>query len=62
MNADKIEHRGVEAFQSVYNNAVLLVKDGKCVHVEHTTKRQTVEGVRRIIDGYLKTRRVDGER
>ncbi len=53
MNADKVEHRGLEAFQSMYNDRVLIVKNGKVVHVYSTTERQTADDLRRLIDKHL---------
>ncbi len=53
MNSDKVEHRGIAAFQSVYGNSVQLFKGGKKVATIRTDRRQTVEDMRRLINEYL---------
>lgn len=59
MNADKVEHRGMVAHQSWLNNAVLLYKDGKQDAKIRTTKRQTAEDMKRLIDEFLDNRKED---
>lgn len=53
MNADKVEHRGVIAFQSVYNNYVLLVRDGTLIARYRTVDTKTADELRSMIDEHL---------
>ena len=53
MNADRVEHRGIVAYQSVYGNSVQLFKGGEKVAAIRTDKRQTTDDMRRLINEYL---------
>ena len=50
---DKVEHRGIEAFQSIFYNNVTLVENGDSVKNIRTTRPQTEEEMRSLIDAYL---------
>lgn len=47
---DMIEYRGFTAFQSVYNNHVVIGENGRIVKHINTTKRQTEADLIRLID------------
>ena len=54
MNADKVEHRGIVAFQGTCGGLVHLCRGGRRVAKIHVDRRQTVEEIKRHIDEYLK--------
>lgn len=56
MNADKVEHRGLVAIQSVYNNHVSIVENGIGVKFISTTKRKTENDLKRLIDEFIEER------
>lgn len=59
MNADRVEHRGVVAFQGTCGGMVLLYKDKRRVAKIRVDRRQTVDEMKGIIDQYLEE--VSGE-
>ncbi len=54
MNADRVEHRGMVAYQDIHGVVVLLYKDGRQVAKICIDGRQTVDEIKGIIDQYLK--------
>ncbi len=54
MNADKVEHCGIVAFQGTCGGMVLLYKDKRRVAKIPVDRRQTVDEMKGIIDNYLK--------
>ena len=54
MNADRVEHRGMVAFQGTCGGMVHLCKGGRRVAKIPVDRRQTVEEMKGIIDEYLK--------
>lgn len=50
---DKVDHRGLTAYQSVYNNGVCITKDGRVVKHIAADKRQTVDDLKRLIDEFI---------
>lgn len=53
---DMIEHRGLSAFQSVYNDHVVIVENGRIVKHIAATRRQTEADMKRLIDEFIEER------
>ena len=53
MSADKVEHRGIEAYQSVCGSKVPLVRNGTVIGRIRSDKRNTADEVRQLIDDFL---------
>lgn len=54
MNADRVEHRGIVAYQEMYGGVVLLYRGEKRVAKIRIDKRKTADELKGIIDEYLK--------
>ena len=59
--ADRIEHRGYIAYQSVYNNRVVIGKDGRVETSIATDKCLDADGLRRVIDDFIEAKGGDNK-
>lgn len=53
---DRVEYRGFAAFQSIYNNHVVIVENGRIVKHIDVERRQTEADLKRLIDEFIEER------